>query len=96
MIGMPAVFDGADVRRDPHDALRQQESCREGAIFTGRPHDHGERLPVETHLEGLLDRREIVGRSVSSAPRTSDPCYGDGAVLPALRLRTIVRHDCEA
>ena len=55
---MPAVFDSADVVGCPHDTLGQQKPGGKGAIFAGGPHDHRERLPVQTDLERLLHRRE--------------------------------------
>jgi hypothetical protein len=73
-IGMPAVLDGADVFRRPHDTLRQQKSGGERAIVAGGPHDHCERLPVQADLERLLNRREVVRRTIRPAVGTADNC----------------------
>ena len=101
---MPAVLDGADIVRRPHDAFRQQEPGRKGAIVARRPHDHGERLAVQPNLERLLHRCEVVRRTIRPAGGAADDRDRHGHIRPALRAKSALgrsaglglRHGCGA
>ena len=67
-----AMRDRAEVVGAGDDPLGQQKAGGELAIGARSPHDHCERLIVQTHFERLLGRRPVGVRRADTAANADD------------------------
>jgi hypothetical protein len=72
-----SILDGVEIVGARDDPLGDQKSRGEVHVAARRPHDYGERLALDTYLEGLLRGRQISRRRAPLAVDADDIHLGE-------------------